>query len=42
MIAGLETVSEGDVLIDGQPVQDVPPAKRGLAMVFQNYALYPT
>ena len=41
MIAGLETVSEGEVLIDGRPVQDVPPAKRGLAMVFQSYALYP-
>ena len=41
MIAGLEEVSEGEVLIDGQPVQNVPPAKRGLAMVFQSYALYP-
>ena len=41
MIAGLETLSEGEVLIDGQPVEDVPPAKRGLAMVFQSYALYP-
>ncbi len=41
MIAGLESISEGEVLIDGQPVQDVPPARRGLAMVFQSYALYP-
>lgn len=41
MIAGLEQVSTGEVLIDGAPAQDVPPAKRGLAMVFQNYALYP-
>jgi len=41
MIAGLEEVSEGEVLIDGAPVQDVPPSQRGLAMVFQSYALYP-
>jgi multiple sugar transport system ATP-binding protein len=41
MIAGLEEVSEGEVLIDGQSVQNIPPAKRGLAMVFQSYALYP-
>ena len=41
MIAGLEEVSQGDVLIDGVPAQHVPPAKRGLAMVFQSYALYP-
>ena len=41
MIAGLEEVTEGEVLIDGLPAQDVPPAKRGLAMVFQSYALYP-
>ncbi|MBZ5564101.1 MAG: ABC transporter ATP-binding protein [Acidobacteriia bacterium] len=41
MIAGLEEVTEGEVLIDGAPMQDVPPSKRGLAMVFQSYALYP-
>ena len=41
MIAGLADVSGGEVLIDGLPVQDSPPAKRGLAMVFQSYALYP-
>ncbi len=41
MIAGLEEVTEGDVLIDGIPMQGVPPSKRGLAMVFQSYALYP-
>ena len=41
MIAGLEEVSEGEVLIDGVPAQNVPPSKRGLAMVFQSYALYP-
>lgn len=41
MIAGLEDVTEGEVLINGTPVQDLLPAKRGLAMVFQSYALYP-
>ena len=41
MIAGLEGVTAGDVVIDGAVVNDVPAAKRGLAMVFQSYALYP-
>ncbi|SDE26831.1 carbohydrate ABC transporter ATP-binding protein, CUT1 family [Salipiger thiooxidans] len=41
MIAGLEPVSQGDLLIDGQRVNDVDPAERDLAIVFQNYALYP-
>jgi multiple sugar transport system ATP-binding protein len=41
MIAGLEDISGGLLAIDGQLVNDVPPAKRGTAMVFQNYALYP-
>lgn len=41
MIAGLEDITSGDLLIDGAQVNDVPPAKRGLAMVFQTYALYP-
>ncbi len=41
MIAGLEDISSGDLLIDGERVNDVPPDKRGLAMVFQTYALYP-
>ncbi|NJP09064.1 MAG: sn-glycerol-3-phosphate ABC transporter ATP-binding protein UgpC [Leptolyngbyaceae cyanobacterium RU_5_1] len=41
MIAGLEEISAGDLLIDGEKVNDVPPDKRGLAMVFQTYALYP-
>jgi multiple sugar transport system ATP-binding protein len=41
MIAGLEQVTQGEVLINGTPVQNVPPSKRGLAMVFQSYALYP-
>ena len=41
MIAGLEDVSGGKILIDGANVVGVPPAKRGLSMVFQSYALYP-
>jgi len=41
MIAGLEEITAGELLIDGKKVNDVPPDKRGLAMVFQTYALYP-
>ena len=41
MIAGLEEISGGDLLIDGQRVNEIGPADRGLAMVFQSYALYP-
>src|SRR5262245_32992844 len=41
LIAGLEDVTAGEILIDGQNVVNVPPAKRGLSMVFQSYALYP-
>ena len=41
LIAGLEDVTSGQVLIDGQDMTNVGPAKRGLAMVFQSYALYP-
>ncbi len=41
MIAGLEDITTGDLLIDGIRVNDVDPASRGLAMVFQSYALYP-
>ncbi len=40
-IAGLEDISAGDLLIDERRMNDVSPAKRGLAMVFQSYALYP-
>jgi multiple sugar transport system ATP-binding protein len=40
MIAGLESVSGGDLLFDGERVNDKPPVARGVAMVFQNYALY--
>lgn len=42
MITGLETVTGGDILIDGARVNDVAPGKRDISMVFQNYALYPT
>jgi lactose/L-arabinose transport system ATP-binding protein len=41
MIAGLEDVTDGDILIAGRDVTDLDPAKRGIAMVFQSYALYP-
>ena len=41
IIAGLEQVSGGDIRIDGQSVTNVPASERGLAMVFQSYALYP-
>ena len=41
LIAGLEDITGGQILIDGRNVVNVPPAKRGLAMVFQSYALYP-
>jgi len=41
MIAGLEDTSSGNIEIDGQDATHTPPAKRGLAMVFQSYALYP-
>ena len=41
MIAGLEEITEGDLLIGDKKVNDLEPAKRNIAMVFQNYALYP-
>jgi multiple sugar transport system ATP-binding protein len=41
MIAGLETVTAGDIAIDGRRVNDLEPKDRDIAMVFQNYALYP-
>ena len=41
MIAGLETVTSGEMSIDGEVVNEVPPSRRGIAMVFQSYALYP-
>ena len=41
MISGLESITGGEMSIDGQLVNDVPPSRRGIAMVFQSYALYP-
>ena len=41
MVAGLEDISSGDLLIDGKRMNDVEPKDRDIAMVFQNYALYP-
>jgi ABC-type sugar transport system ATPase subunit len=41
MIAGLEEITSGDILIENQRVNEAPPDRRGLAMVFQSYALYP-
>ena len=41
MIAGLEEITEGELYIDGELMNDVPPKDRNIAMVFQNYALYP-
>ena len=41
MVAGLETITSGTVKIDGHVVNDLPPKDRDIAMVFQNYALYP-
>ena len=40
-IAGLETIDEGDILIDGKPVQHLKAADRDIAMVFQSFSLYP-
>ncbi|MDQ0458016.1 ABC transporter ATP-binding protein [Rhizobium paknamense] len=41
MIAGLESVDEGEIRINGRRIDDLPPGERGVAMVFQSYALYP-
>ena len=42
MLAGLETADSGDILIDGNVVNDVPASKRGIGFVFQSYALFPS
>ncbi len=42
MIAGIGPATSGELYIDGEEISDVPPGKRGIAMVFQNYAIYPT
>ena len=41
MLAGFETATHGDILLDGEPINNIPPHKRGIGMVFQNYALFP-
>ena len=41
LISGLENLSSGEIYIADRPVMDLPPSKRGIAMVFQSYALYP-
>jgi len=41
MVAGLEKITAGEVAIEGHPINDLPPKDRNIAMVFQNYALYP-
>ncbi len=41
MLAGFETATHGEILLDGKPINSVPPHKRGIGMVFQNYALFP-
>ncbi len=41
MLAGFETATTGDIRLDGKPINDIPPHKRGIGMVFQNYALFP-
>lgn len=41
MLAGFETATSGDIRLKGQPINNIPPHKRGIGMVFQNYALFP-
>jgi putative spermidine/putrescine transport system ATP-binding protein len=41
MLAGFETATHGDIRLGGRPINDIPPHKRGIGMVFQNYALFP-
>lgn len=41
LIAGLEKLTDGEIIIANKPVMDLPPSERGIAMVFQSYALYP-
>ena len=41
LIAGLESLTSGEIVIADRAVMDLPPSKRGIAMVFQSYALYP-
>ena len=41
MLAGFETPTNGEIYLDGEPISNIPPNKRGIGMVFQNYALFP-
>ena len=41
MLAGFETATHGEILLDGVSINNIPPHKRGIGMVFQNYALFP-
>ncbi len=41
MLAGFETATHGDIRLNGRPINNIPPHKRGIGMVFQNYALFP-
>ena len=41
MLAGFETATNGEIKLDGKPINNIPPHKRGIGMVFQNYALFP-
>ena len=41
MLAGFETATHGEIMLDGNPINNIPPHKRGIGMVFQNYALFP-
>ncbi|MFT5391708.1 MAG: putative spermidine/putrescine transport system ATP-binding protein [Gammaproteobacteria bacterium] len=41
MLAGFETATHGDIILDGEPINNVAPHRRGIGMVFQNYALFP-
>ncbi len=41
MLAGFETATHGEILLDHKPINNIPPHKRGIGMVFQNYALFP-
>ena len=41
MLAGFETATHGEIILNGKPINNVPPYKRNIGMVFQNYALFP-
>jgi len=41
MLAGFETATHGEILLNRRPINNIPPHKRGIGMVFQNYALFP-